>query len=30
LGFMEGEIVVPGDFNRIGEAEIAAWFGSGG
>ncbi|HEY0557481.1 MAG TPA: type II toxin-antitoxin system prevent-host-death family antitoxin [Thermoanaerobaculia bacterium] len=29
LGFLEGEIVVPEDFNRIGEAEIAARFGSG-
>ena len=30
LGFLEGELVVPEDFNRIGEAEIAARFGSGG
>jgi prevent-host-death family protein len=30
LGFMEGETLVPEDFNRIGEAEIAARFGNGG
>ena len=29
LGFLAGEISVPHDFNRIGEAEIAALFGSG-
>jgi prevent-host-death family protein len=29
LGFMEGEIAVPEDFNRMGEAEIAALFGGG-
>lgn len=28
LGFMEGEIAVPDDFNRMGDAEIAALFGS--
>ena len=27
LGFMAGEISVPDDFNRMGEAEIAALFG---
>ena len=27
LGFLEGEIVVPKDFDRIGDAEIAALFG---
>lgn len=27
LGFLEGEIVVPRDFDRMGEAEIAALFG---
>jgi prevent-host-death family protein len=27
LGFLEGEIVVPKDFDRMGEAEIAALFG---
>jgi len=30
LGFMKGEIAVPDDFDRKGEAEIAALFGSGG
>lgn len=30
LGFLEGEIALPEDFNRMGEAEIAARFGSGG
>jgi prevent-host-death family protein len=30
LGFLAGEITVPEDFNRMGEAEIAALFGSGG
>jgi prevent-host-death family protein len=30
LGFMKGEIAVPDDFDRMGEAEIAALFGSGG
>ena len=29
LGFLEGEIVVPEDFDRMGEAEIASLFGSG-
>jgi len=29
LGFLAGEIAVPEDFNRMGEAEIAAPFGSG-
>jgi prevent-host-death family protein len=28
LGFMKGEIAVPDDFNRMGEAEIATLFGS--
>ena len=28
LGFLQGEIAVPDDFNRMGEAEIAALFGS--
>jgi prevent-host-death family protein len=28
LGFLEGEIEVPDDFDRLGEAEIAALFGS--
>ena len=27
LGFLDGEIVVPKDFDRMGEAEIAALFG---
>lgn len=27
LGFLEGEIKVPKDFDRMGEAEIAALFG---
>ena len=27
LGFLEGEIQVPKDFDRMGEAEIAALFG---
>jgi prevent-host-death family protein len=27
LGFLAGEIAVPDDFNRMGEAEIAALFG---
>ncbi len=30
LGFLAGEIAVPEDFNRMGESEIAALFGSGG
>ena len=30
LGFLEGEIAVPEDFDRMGEAEIAALFGGGG
>jgi prevent-host-death family protein len=29
LGFLAGEIVVPEDFDRMGEAEIEALFGSG-
>ena len=29
LGFMTGEISVPKDFNRMGEDEIAALFGTG-
>jgi prevent-host-death family protein len=29
LGFLAGEIAVPDDFDRMGEAEIAALFGSG-
>lgn len=29
LGFLTGEIAVPDDFNNMGEAEIAALFGSG-
>jgi len=29
LGFMAGEITVPKDFNRMGDAEIAALFGIG-
>jgi prevent-host-death family protein len=29
LGFMRGEIAVPDDFDRMGETEIAAQFGSG-
>lgn len=29
LGFLAGEITVPEDFNRMGEAEIEALFGSG-
>lgn len=29
LGFLAGEIAVPEDFNQMGEAEIAALFGSG-
>lgn len=29
LGFLTSEIAVPEDFNRMGEAEIAALFGSG-
>jgi antitoxin (DNA-binding transcriptional repressor) of toxin-antitoxin stability system len=29
LGFLAGEIAVPEDFDRMGEAEIAALFGSG-
>ena len=28
LGFLAGEIAVPNDFDRMGEAEIAALFGS--
>ena len=30
LGFLVGEIAVPKDFDRMGEAEIEALFGSGG
>ena len=29
LGFLAGEIIVPDDFDRMGEAEIAAILGSG-
>lgn len=29
LGFLAGEIVVPDDFDRMGEREIAALFGIG-
>ncbi len=29
LGFLAGEIAVPDDFDRLGEAEIAVLFGSG-
>jgi prevent-host-death family protein len=29
LGFMKGEITVPKDFDRMGEAEIAELFGVG-
>jgi prevent-host-death family protein len=29
LGFLQGEIAVPGDFDRMGAAEIAALFGGG-
>lgn len=29
LGFLAGEIAVPEDFDRMGEAEIAALFGVG-
>ena len=29
LGFLAGEIAVPRDFDRMGEAAIAALFGSG-
>jgi prevent-host-death family protein len=29
LGFLAGEIAVPKDFDRMGEAEIAALFGIG-
>lgn len=29
LGFLEREMEVPDDFDRMGEAEIAALFGSG-
>ena len=27
LGFLAGEITVPKDFDRMGKAKIAAWFG---
>ena len=30
LGFMAGEIVVPDDFDRMGQAEIEALFGADG
>jgi prevent-host-death family protein len=30
LGFLAGEIAVPDDFDRMGEAEIAALFGGDG
>ena len=29
LGFLDGEIEVPDDFDRMGEAEIVALFGAG-
>ncbi len=29
VGFLEGEIVVPRDFDRMGDTEIAALFGVG-
>lgn len=29
LGFLAGQIAVPDDFDRMGEAEIAALFGAG-
>jgi prevent-host-death family protein len=29
LGFLTGQIAVPDDFDRMGEAEIAALFGAG-
>jgi len=29
LGFLVGEIAVPDDFDRMGESEIAALFGTG-
>jgi prevent-host-death family protein len=29
LGFMDGEIAVPDDFDRMGEKEIEAMFGAG-
>ena len=29
LGFLKGEIDVPDDFDRMGESEIAALFGTG-
>lgn len=29
LGFLKGEIAVPDDFDRMGEAEIEALFGTG-
>ncbi len=29
LGFLSGEIAVPKDFDRMGEAKIAAMFGDG-
>ncbi len=29
LGFMDGQITVPEDFNRMGEGEIEAMFGRG-
>ena len=28
LGFLAGEITVPKDFDRMGKAKIAAWFGT--
>ncbi len=30
IGFMQGELSVPDDFDRMGEAEIATLFGGGG
>lgn len=29
LGFLAGEVAVPDDFDRMGEAEVAALFGAG-
>jgi antitoxin (DNA-binding transcriptional repressor) of toxin-antitoxin stability system len=28
IGFLDGEVVVPDDFDRMGEKEIAAMFGA--
>lgn len=30
IGFLAGQIAVPDDFDRMGEADIAALFGGGG